>query len=446
MERIARCRLIYDASIFREGGIAGSGRSGIFVTAYELLRALVRDGRLEISLYAAPVDMPLVGRFLRSQPELRMLPICNEFECRGIRWALSVLERKEFHLRAPKYGLLRPFIWVVYRPFRWFALRTARLLSPWLGQRNRKALMRTIRHHDAFLSPLDLAPEEVRTSGIPCFYIFYDAMPLLFPQFYPRDIVGVMWTENVMRNLRPVDRGFAISENTKRDYLRLVPGLREDHLTVISLAAAERFHPEPCEIVRQRMRMRYGIPAGRPYFLSLCTIEPRKNLPFALKVFARLHQSHPELLFVLAGGSWAHYRHQWEETLASLGPARCDIVVTGYVADEDQAALYSDALAFVYPSLYEGFGLPPLEAMQCGCPVLSSNTSSLPEVVGEAALTVAPDDFGGMLSAMERMVTDAGLRDGLRRCGLERSRLFSWGKSASIIADRIRICTEGQGR
>ena len=438
-------RLIYDASIFREGGVAGSGRSGIFVTAYELLRALVRSGTLEISLYAAPSCIPPVRRFLRSQPELQGLPICNGFECRGLRALVAVLERKEFRLHDPKYGLLRPLIWAVYQPFRWLALRVARLLSSWREERDRKMLEGIIRHHDAFLSPMELAPTAIRESGISCFYVLYDVLPLLFPQFYPREIVGVTWTETVMRNLRASDCGFAISENTKRDYLRLVPGLRDENIAVIGLAAAERFHPEPQESVRRRVRAQYGIPPDRPYLLSLCTIEPRKNLPFALKAFAKLHQSHPEILFVLAGGSWTYYRREWEQTLGALGAARDDVILVGYVADEDLAALYSDALAFVYPSLYEGFGLPPLEAMQCGCPVLTSDTSSLPEVVGDAALTVAPDDLGGMLAAMERLASDAALREDLHRRGLARAKAFSWEGTAATVADRIRTCVEGRG-
>jgi glycosyltransferase involved in cell wall biosynthesis len=126
-----------------------------------------------------------------------------------------------------------------------------------------------------------------------------------------------------------------------------------------------------------------------------------------------------------------------------VGRLRERIVCPGRIANEDLAALYSGALAFVYPSLYEGFGLPPLEAMQCGLPVISSNNSSLPEVVGDAGLTVAATDTDALCDALRRVVDDAGLRADLAARGLARAKLFSWEKTMDSLIAAYRATQTG---
>ena len=161
-----------------------------------------------------------------------------------------------------------------------------------------------------------------------------------------------------------------------------------------------------------------------PYFLCVGTIEPRKNLSRVMEAFAqlRLRGSPHRLLLVGKAGPLA------APILAAATRLGLDdaIQFTGFVAEEDLAVLYSGATAFVYPSLYEGFGLPPLEAMSCGCPVITSNCSSLPEVVGAAGLQVDPYDVPALTVAMERVMTDQALADNLRYRGLERARGFTW--------------------
>ena len=187
------------------------------------------------------------------------------------------------------------------------------------------------------------------------------------------------------------------------------------------------------------MRRKYHIPDA-PYFLSLCTIERRKNLIFALEAFAAYMKRHPDspLNFVLAGGNLGRFQKDWGKALAGLGDLRSRIVLPGYIDDEDLAALYSGAEFFIYPSLYEGFGLPPLEAMQCGTPVITSNTSSLPEVVGYGGLMIAPDDLEGAVSAMETLLHDPERRAELVKKGLERASAFSWERTVANITRRLR--------
>ena len=163
------------------------------------------------------------------------------------------------------------------------------------------------------------------------------------------------------------------------------------------------------------------------YVLSLCTLEPRKNIEQVLRCFVRLVRENPlpELSLVLAGTKGWDFERIFDE-IKGAAEIRGRIIVTGYVDDDDLPALYGGATMFVYPSFYEGFGLPPLEAMQCGVPVISSNTSSLPEVVGDAGLMVDPADEAGLCQAMYRLCHEQSLREQLSARAVARARLFSW--------------------
>jgi glycosyltransferase involved in cell wall biosynthesis len=195
---------------------------------------------------------------------------------------------------------------------------------------------------------------------------------------------------------------------------------------VTPLAADARlFHPASPE-AQEAVRRRLGIPEG-PYLLTLNTLEPRKNLESVIRAFARVAREPAarDLSLVLVGGrGWK--AEGIDAALAEAGPVRQRIVLSGYVPDAELAPLYSGALAFVYMSLYEGFGLPPLEAMQCGVPVIASNTSSLPEVVGDAGILLDPTDLDALCQAMLRVHQDAALRAELASRSLARAGAFTW--------------------
>jgi glycosyltransferase involved in cell wall biosynthesis len=174
----------------------------------------------------------------------------------------------------------------------------------------------------------------------------------------------------------------------------------------------------------EKVRSRYGLPER--FILHVGTIEPRKNLPTLFQSLKLL--STREVRLVIAG------RKGWscEEIFAQLARLGLEsqVVFTGFVLDEDLPALYSLAEVFAYPSLYEGFGLPPLEAMACGTPVVSSNSSSLPEVVGDAAILVAPGDVPGWKEAFETLLARPELKASLRESGLRRASRFTWEAAA----------------
>ena len=217
----------------------------------------------------------------------------------------------------------------------------------------------------------------------------------------------------------------APSEWTKKEILEFLP-VKEHKIRVVGEGARRHILPQREDQILPVLD-KYDIRGE--YLLYVGTIEPRKNLLTLLRAYDELLRStqhKPQL--VLAGGKGWLYDEVFQ--LVSELKLQDQVKFTGYVADEDLPALYSGAQAFVYPSLYEGFGLPPLEAMACGTPVITTNVTSLPEVVGDAGLLHAPDDTHALTQAMVTLLGDADARYHYKLAGLERAQQFTWERAA----------------
>jgi glycosyltransferase involved in cell wall biosynthesis len=224
---------------------------------------------------------------------------------------------------------------------------------------------------------------------------------------------------------RRADRIIAISHATQRDLIAAYD-VPPEKVTVIHEAADPRFQPQPPEAV-EAVRTRYGLPER--YLLSVGTIEPRKNLTRLLEAFEALHaEGLTDALVVVGGRGWLY-----DDFFARLerSPAREAVLFPGYVPDADLPPIYAGAQALAFPSLYEGFGLPVLEAMACGAPVACSNTSSLPEVAGDAALLFDPHDVTAITQALHRLLSDDTLHADLQQRGRGRAATFSWDRVAA---------------
>lgn len=260
----------------------------------------------------------------------------------------------------------------------------------------------------------------------------YDLIPLMYPIYSRKNEQDAVRAS--IGSIGPDDMVIAISEATRND-LCTFTGMDPVRVAVTHLAASGSFFPQMDAFERQRSLGKYGIPEG-PYVLSVGTLEPRKNVPAVLRCFERLaRQEHVrDLNLVLVGTpGWA-----FDEIFARLeemSDLKKRIVVTGYVEDKDLSSIYSAASMFVYPSLYEGFGLPPLEAMQCGIPVIVSNTSSLPEVVGDAGIMVDPRDDDAICQAMLDLYRKPAMAGELAKRSLARAKGFSWERCATETVD-----------
>lgn len=252
----------------------------------------------------------------------------------------------------------------------------------------------------------------------------------LFPETAPHSTRA--WLARLDRALRQAAEVIAVSASTKRDLVRLY-AVPEERVTVIHHGVDRARHrPAPEDRVAE-VRGRYRLDG--PYLMFVGGIEPRKNLPGLVRAFALL-EDRPRLVIAGSGVSWnPEGREELRSALAELSPeARRDIRFTGYVGDEEKVALLTGAEALVLPSRYEGFGMPVLEAMACGAPVVTSKVAALPEVAGEAAVYVDPEDPEDIARGMRQVLEDASLREGLRRAGRERVEAFDWDETARRTA------------
>lgn len=232
-----------------------------------------------------------------------------------------------------------------------------------------------------------------------------------------------------------------LSESSKRDLIERF-GVASEKIAITPCGVDETMRRVEDPQIISDVLQRYGITP--PFILSVGVLQPRKNLPRVMDAFALLRQRYPDLphCLVIAGkAGWGVEPLKQRVQALRLESA---VHFAGYIADEDLPALYSAADLFVYPSLYEGFGLPPLEAMACGTPAVTSNVSSLPEVVGDAALTVNPLDVEVIAGAMEQILTDAHLRRTLTARGLERAREFTWERTARLTLEVYQTMTNDQ--
>ncbi len=232
----------------------------------------------------------------------------------------------------------------------------------------------------------------------------------------------------VRRSAREAAQVIALSEFTRSDIIASYH-VSSENVSVIPLAAPAHFRPVQDEEELRRVRQTYGIEGD--YILSVGAIQPRKNLSRLVTAYSRLRRARPEVklpkLVLVGKCAWLY-----DETLRTIKELEVSnsVILTGYVPESDLPALYSGALCFVYPSYFEGFGLPPLEAMKCGAPVIVGDKTSLPEVVGDAGLLVDPFDVDSITCAIQSVIYDSNLRSQLRVKGLERAKLFDWQETA----------------
>jgi glycosyltransferase involved in cell wall biosynthesis len=272
------------------------------------------------------------------------------------------------------------------------------------------------------------APAGISPFWQPCPTVItvHDLAILRYPETF-----DPLWRVYAMVTLRlalpRAEAVIAISESTRRDISEYF-SLPTDRVHVIHNGYDRKFRPIADQERLTSIRHRLGLPER--FVLSVGTLEPRKNISRLLEAFRHFKsQSDIPHKLVLAGDrGWLHA--DILEQIQSLALEQ-EVLFTGYVDDDDLPLLYSAAEMLVYPSLYEGFGLPPLEAMACGCPVVTSDVSSLPEVVGDAAIRVDPYDVAAIARAMADLLNRPDLRAGLVEQGLQRARLFSWERAAT---------------
>jgi glycosyltransferase involved in cell wall biosynthesis len=300
-------------------------------------------------------------------------------------------------------------------------------------------LERLIRNSNIYFSSyFAIIPEVDINPSIRKLQVVHDLTPILFPHMFQKNwsFARVGWN-----NIKPDINVLTVSLCTKIDLLHHFSDISESQVTVIPLGASEHFRPCTDKAKIDSVLKKYGLPENTIYILSVATLEIRKNFDHVIRSFSVFIEKYGEqfqnLKLILTGKKgWLDERIQiaYKQLTRKV---KKRIIFTGYVDDIDLPFLYNGASCFCYMSLYEGFGLPPLEAMQSGTPVITSNTSSLPEVVGEAGIMLDPHDVDGLANAFMRVLADENLRNEMIAKGLEQAKKFNWDDCVNIICDKI---------
>lgn len=253
----------------------------------------------------------------------------------------------------------------------------------------------------------------------------YDITVFTHPKCHKK--LNVVFVRHYIKKaIKLADRIIAISNYTKEDLVQHM-GVRPERIQVVHLATDAGYKPVEDKPLIDRVRQKYRLP--EKYILFVGAIEPRKNIQTLIYAYARLHKRYREELGLVIAGAKGWQNKDIYQTVEKL-EIDDRVVFPGYIAKEDMSALYSGATVFVYPSLYEGFGLPVLEAMSCGVPVITSNVSSLPEIAGDAARLVCPTDVDELIAVLEEVLDDEELRKQMRQKSIKRASLFSWDRCA----------------
>lgn len=417
-------RVAYDISLLGAGYISQQSRTGIFRAIEETLLAL--KGRSTISV--SPIAL---NKEATIWDDISSRLYC-ENEQPGLLVHYNKTYRSRLHLTQMYTALVncQKALISASNSRKSILYKTGRALEvsgSHLAQKE-ALILRDAYTYDVYHGAYFPLPDSHILPNTPRILTVYDLIPVLFPKFvipkvYQRT-VKMLKSINIKK-----DWVVCISEHTKQDFCRYT-GMKPNRVFVVPLAASTDFHPVEDASSLKFVLNKYKIPDS-PYLLSLCTLEPRKNLDMLVAAFANYVEINPttDLNLVLVGISgWKN--NQIFRAVQDNPSVKQRIILTGYVPDDHLAHVYTGALAFVYPSLYEGFGLPPLEAMQCGTPVIAADSSSIPEVVGNAGILIDSTNRSELTDAIEQLVRNPSLRATLSRKALQRARQFSWAKVA----------------
>ena len=279
-----------------------------------------------------------------------------------------------------------------------------------------------LKDFEIYFSPFQAPSEEIlHSKHLKRFRMIHDIIPILEAGKIPTN--KRLWCYRIYNTINQNDFYVTNSECTKKDVLKYF-NLKDESIKTTLLGADKYFKSTKDGNAEK-------------YVFSLCTLGKRKNLIFAIKNFFKFIEKNKinDLKLVLAGGVWEKFKKELTSTIGDFDQSKIEVL--GYVKDDELPRLYSNALMFIYPSLYEGFGLPVLEAMKCGCPVITSNVSSLPEVIGQAGIQIDPTNDEELIEAYEKMYYDNFFRELCIERGLIRAKNFSWEKCASELLEFI---------
>lgn len=433
MKNNKELKMIFDATILGMGEEFYGNRTGIYFVALNLLKQFAENPNIKLYIYCEHKYINYANKLLAkifTNKEFKI--ISNKHSKIDMYNSIKEVrneakENKEYFIK----NILQTCLIII---------KTSILFEKIL-HRNKTNLLR----YDVYFSPRDLIPESYcKLDNLKRFILLYDIIPLVLKDSDYANALKIKshWFAKLLNSLNSKDYYFSISQYTKQDFLRYFPQISEEKFVTTPIACDKKYAPATINEI-SKVRKKYNIPDNKKYIFSLCKLEPRKNLLRIVRTFIEFikHNKLDDIVFVLGGGHVNAFINEINKEVESFWELKDKIIQIGYVNDEDLAPLYSGAEWFVFTSQYEGFGLPPLEAMSCGCPVITSNNSSLPEVVGDAGIMIDWDSDEQHIEAYEKYYFNKELRKEYAQKGLERSKQFSWEKCANIMIEKmLEVC------
>ena len=419
-----KIKILFDARPLRAGAHKNSARSGIYFTALNILKQFINNENIKLTLFVPDYGIDDVNKALKIEFPDKKFDI---FIYEGERYE----ERKncvKYILTMDKCFIMQKFIKMTINTV--YFIHNISLYV--------QMLFNYFKHFgsDVCFSAANSVPEYIRSFKPEKIYtVLYDVIPLVLKGYYERS-EGNEWFFKLVKSLNSEDYYFTISDYTKGDFLKYAPQIDSRKMQTVYLGCNIEYNVSKQEDII-KVKEKYGIPQDKKYLFSLCTIEPRKNLIRIVKTYIDFVKKHniDDLIFVMGGGNYDAFKNEFDKIIK--GENTDKIYQIGYVDDEDLPALYSGAEWFTFTSQYEGFGLPVLEAMKCGCPVITSNNSSLPEVIGDAGIMIDYDSDEQHIEAYEKYYYDENLRKENSQKGMERAKMFTWEKTAEKMLEVI---------
>lgn len=384
--------MLFDANILRDGTVQINYRRGIYWVAYKLLELFLKDKRFEITLY---LKTNTKKEALKKIPLLKNLNIIFNYFQIGESFDRKIILNPKFN----------------------------------------------IKDYDAYFN-VDYRTGLEDYSDLKKFYVIHDAIPLAIPDLYSKEINNSF--KEFYDKLPEDTFYFCVSNYSKMDFINFFPNIKPENVLVTQISTSQNFTTDYSKEKLNKILDKYKVPktSRKKYLFNFCGLgDKRKNLNFTIKCFIKFIKKYNinDLYFYFGGCDAALFLENLEKELGSkiFNSYKKYIIVLGYIDDKDINSLLSNSLFFVCLSLYEGFGLPNLEAMQAGTPVISSNTSSIPEVISDCGILINPTDEQECINAYKKLYYNKKTRGYYIKKGLQRAKDFNWNNTYKIISKKI---------
>jgi glycosyltransferase involved in cell wall biosynthesis len=422
-----KINILFDSKIFIEALFtATTNRSGIYFVAWNILQIMQKNINFNITF-----TYPSEYENLPYLKKIKKIPFFLQYKFINVELDTTEITIKQ---KIEKHKKNMNFIKMIYNYLRLIKFKKN---NKNIYKINKKIIDNT----KIYISPYFVIPQSIlKQEHIKKFYILYDAIPIIFPES-----ASPNHTE-IVNSFNKDIYSFCISQSCKDDFLKYCGDkLDANKMFVTYIATNQHYIPKYDKQELLKTLKKYGIKhnPNDKYLFSLCNFEPRKNLIFTITCFLKFIIKHNinDLYFYLGGNIYKQFKTTFAKTLEKADKFKHKIKLLGYLDDADTNILYSNSLFFTFLSQYEGFGMPPLEAMQSGTPVITSNNSSLPEVVGDAAIMIDYDDEEQCIKSFEDLYFNEDLRKHYIEKGLERAKLFTWEKTVDKMTEVITKTT-----